>query len=253
MRRVGGAVLTFTQLLVGTVVVFAALYFGVVGAYWLIDKYDVLDGIGLDGSWACGEFATIAEANEKLEHERRHDDQGSIRKLDPDGDGEACDGWVADKDLAELVPKDSPRAVDGSTANEADSWGGAAGFGDEAEPEEEQEVAEVPDVTGLAGDEAADSIEANGDLTASYEEEPTDPAACTVEDQDEYGEVDPGTEVFLTLDCPPEPTYAPSGVDGTYNCDDFDYQSDAQEYYDYVGDEDGLDHDYDGVPCESLP
>ncbi len=97
-------------------------------------------------------------------------------------------------------------------------------------------------------------------------------------------EVEPGIEVHLTLECeeveegdsplpedddtpPPEkkesapsessggatPPRGPSGADGTYNCDDFDTQSQAQQYFDEKGDVDGLDRDSDGVPCETLP
>jgi ABC-type Fe3+-hydroxamate transport system substrate-binding protein len=50
--------------------------------------------------------------------------------------------------------------------------------------------------------------------------------------------------------CPPR---GPSGADGTYNCSDFDTQQEAQDYYDQVGDIDGLDANHDGIPCESLP
>ena len=50
----------------------------------------------------------------------------------------------------------------------------------------------------------------------------------------------------------------PSGADGSYNCTDFDTQTDAQAYFDShngdtTTDPDGLDHDHDGVACESLP
>ena len=50
--------------------------------------------------------------------------------------------------------------------------------------------------------------------------------------------------------CPPR---GPSGANGTYNCSDFDTQQQAQDYYDQVGDIDGLDADQDGIACESLP
>lgn len=50
--------------------------------------------------------------------------------------------------------------------------------------------------------------------------------------------------------CPPR---GPSGADGTYNCSDFDTQQQAQDYFDQVGDIDGLDANQDGVPCEDLP
>lgn len=43
-------------------------------------------------------------------------------------------------------------------------------------------------------------LEAEG-LTASFEEESTDPTACTVETQDGTGEVVSDPEVVLTLDC----------------------------------------------------
>jgi len=40
-----------------------------------------------------------------------------------------------------------------------------------------------------------------------------------------------------------------------YNCGDFDTQAEAQEVYDYCGDDDvhNLDNDGDGEVCESLP
>lgn len=46
----------------------------------------------------------------------------------------------------------------------------------------------------------------------------------------------------------------PSGADGTYNCEDFDDQGQAQEFS--LGDpqdENGLDEDGDGIVCEDLP
>lgn len=51
----------------------------------------------------------------------------------------------------------------------------------------------------------------------------------------------------------------PSGADGSYNCADFDTQTQAQNYYEGQGgvsggDPDGLDRDQDGLACEdSLP
>ena len=53
----------------------------------------------------------------------------------------------------------------------------------------------------------------------------------------------------------------PSGADGSYNCEDFDFQEDAQEFYDEdPSDPDGLDgppgEAFDGeqgVACEDLP
>ena len=46
----------------------------------------------------------------------------------------------------------------------------------------------------------------------------------------------------------------PSGADGTYNCEDFDDQGQAQEFsLSDPGDTNGLDEDGDGIVCESLP
>ena len=46
----------------------------------------------------------------------------------------------------------------------------------------------------------------------------------------------------------------PSGADGTYNCEDFDDQGQAQEFsLGDPGDTNGLDEDGDGIVCESLP
>ncbi len=71
-----------------------------------------------------------------------------------------------------------------------------------AEPEarlgEEPALVKVPDVTGMDGREAVDAIEAKG-LHAVHDED--DPTGCTVDDQDETGEVEPGAEVVLTLEC----------------------------------------------------
>lgn len=49
-------------------------------------------------------------------------------------------------------------------------------------------------------------------------------------------------------------TRGPSGADGTYNCEDFDDQGQAQEFsLGDPGDTNGLDEDGDGQVCESLP
>lgn len=50
----------------------------------------------------------------------------------------------------------------------------------------------------------------------------------------------------------------PSGADGSYNCEDFDTQPQAQAFYDAQGgvaggDPDGLDDDSDGTACDTLP
>jgi hypothetical protein len=66
------------------------------------------------------------------------------------------------------------------------------------EEPEGAKLVEVPDVTGMDGQEAVEAIEAEG-LYASHDED--DPAGCTVEDQDATGEVEPDTEVILTLEC----------------------------------------------------
>jgi LPXTG-motif cell wall-anchored protein len=55
-----------------------------------------------------------------------------------------------------------------------------------------------------------------------------------------------------------QPQRGPSGADGSYNCADFDTQTQAQNYYEGQGgvsggDPDGLDADQDGRACETLP
>ncbi len=77
-------------------------------------------------------------------------------------------------------------------------------------PDEVEELVEVPEVVGLEGQEAVDAIGAEG-LTASHDE--PDPAGCEVEDQDQMGEVEPGTEVVLTLDCRQRDWEARDGLD----------------------------------------
>ncbi len=56
-------------------------------------------------------------------------------------------------------------------------------------------------------------------------------------------------------------TRGPSGADGTFNCEDFDFQEDAQAFYEQdTSDPDGLDGPIgtgftgeEGVACEELP
>jgi hypothetical protein len=60
------------------------------GSYLAVDHWDLF---GLDGAWVCDQFESKTDAQAKLVHELRHHDQGSIRNLDPDGNGRACDGW----------------------------------------------------------------------------------------------------------------------------------------------------------------
>lgn len=49
-------------------------------------------------------------------------------------------------------------------------------------------------------------------------------------------------------------TSGPSGADGTFNCEDFTDQGQAQEFsLSDPGDTNGLDEDGDGIVCESLP
>ena len=60
---------------------------------------------------------------------------------------------------------------------------------------------------------------------------------------------DPGDEPY------PEPSYSPDPFDGyDYNCDDFAWWDDAQDFYEAdTSDPSGLDGDYDGIACEHLP
>jgi hypothetical protein len=62
-------------------------------------------------------------------------------------------------------------------------------------------LVDLPDVTGMPADKAKAAIESSGDLSATFDPEPDDPSACKVTDQDQSGQVDPGTDVTLTLDC----------------------------------------------------
>ena len=66
------------------------------------------------------------------------------------------------------------------------------------EPEAETKLVDVPDVVGMDAQEAVEAIEAEG-ARAIHDEE--DAAGCVVDEQDPTGEVEPRTEVILTLDC----------------------------------------------------
>ena len=61
-------------------------------------------------------------------------------------------------------------------------------------------MVDVPDLSGKPADDAVAQLDELG-LTASYEEEPDDPSECTVERQDVVGEVEPETEVALSVRC----------------------------------------------------
>ncbi len=60
----------------------------------------------------------------------------------------------------------------------------------------------MPDVAGEEAEVATDEVEGAG-LEAAYEEEPEDPALCTVTDQDQApgDEIEEGETVTLTLEC----------------------------------------------------
>ena len=64
-----------------------------------------------------------------------------------------------------------------------------------------------------------------------------------------------GCDYGVTRTVPPDGRLrGPSGADGTYNCSDFDTQGQAQGWFEQqTGNPDGLDHDGDGIACESLP
>ena len=80
----------------------------------------------------------------------------------------------------------------------------AAGCGDSTPTTEEtttdSKLVEVPDVTGDIAEDAASKLEDKG-FTVSFGEDPDDSSECTVREQDKTGEVEPGTEVHLTLEC----------------------------------------------------
>jgi hypothetical protein len=66
---------------------------------------------------------------------------------------------------------------------------------------DETDAVTVPDVIGEDGADAVDTLESEGLYVSFSEDDGRDPSGCTVEDQDETGEVDAETEVILTLDC----------------------------------------------------
>jgi len=61
-------------------------------------------------------------------------------------------------------------------------------------------VVDVPFLGGQDAQSAQSALEGLG-LTVVFDPEPSDPYSCTVADQSATGEVDPGTEVVLTLEC----------------------------------------------------
>jgi hypothetical protein len=78
----------------------------------------------------------------------------------------------------------------------------AAPAGYAPEPSAEgAESAVLPDLTGEDGQVAVDKLENLGMLVSLSEDDGRDPTGCTVEGQDQFGEIEAGTEVVLTLDC----------------------------------------------------
>lgn len=61
-------------------------------------------------------------------------------------------------------------------------------------------MVDVPDLSDEPADDAVSELEDLG-LTTSFEEEPDDSSVCNVEDQDVVGEVEPESEVVLSLSC----------------------------------------------------
>ena len=72
--------------------------------------------------------------------------------------------------------------------------------------------------------------------------------------------ITPTVASYLPMVIKPEATPGPNYVcsENFYNCDDFDYQVEAQEVYEFclaqgAGDIHDLDRNNDGVACENLP
>ena len=67
--------------------VILALFFAALPAvWWAVDQTGVLDV-----TWACGDLDNRAEAQEYLDSETEHGDEASMKNLDWDGDGKACE------------------------------------------------------------------------------------------------------------------------------------------------------------------
>ena len=61
-------------------------------------------------------------------------------------------------------------------------------------------MVDVPDLSRKPADDAVSQLDDLG-LTTRYKEEPDDSSVCTVEDQDVVGQVEPGSEVVLSVVC----------------------------------------------------
>jgi hypothetical protein len=72
-------------------VVLALFFVGVPAAWWAVDQTGVLDI-----TWACGDMDDRAEAQEYLDSKTKHGDEASMKNLDGDGDGKACETHVFD-------------------------------------------------------------------------------------------------------------------------------------------------------------
>lgn len=118
----------------------------------------------------------------------------------PDVTGETAEAGSSALEAAGFAPAfdpppDDPRLC---TVSEQDQTG---------EIEEGSEVVltlecmvEVPDLSGKPVDDAVSQLDDLG-LTTKYREEPEDSSVCTVEDQDVVGQVEPGSEVVLSVLC----------------------------------------------------
>lgn len=118
----------------------------------------------------------------------------------PDVTGETAEAGRSALEAAGFEPTFDPSPDDPSLCTVSDQdQTGAIEEGSEVILTLECKV-DVPDLSGKPADDAIAELDDLG-LTTTYEEEPDDPSACTIEDQDVVGEAEPDSEVVLSVIC----------------------------------------------------
>ena len=118
----------------------------------------------------------------------------------PDVTGQSAEAGGSALEAAGFAPVFVPSLDDPGLCTVADQdQSGEIEEGSEVVLTLECEV-DVPDLSDEPADDAVTRLEGLG-LRTRYEEEPREPSACTVEDQDVVGEAEPESEVVLSVLC----------------------------------------------------
>ncbi len=191
-----------------------------------------------DDLFDCTDFTYQEDAQLFLE-------EGDPNKLDPDGNGKACDQLPKQPDYTDIDYSDIFDCSDFMYREEAQEY---------LEPGDPHKL--DPDGNGKACEKLPKEPDYNDYMDCSdftYREE----AQSFLEPGDPH-KLDPDGNGKACENLPKEPDYSSdydesddSGYD-LWDCSDFESQAEAELFLE-PGDPSGLDADGDGIPCEELP